>query len=100
MPRAQLGSSAGDLAGGGLDGRRKGVQEVVDRATATWALAQRRDEDFGIGRSWNHEPVSAIADSRNRLAGMVVMSIVGVQDGDQDPGVENGQVHSRRRSSR
>jgi hypothetical protein len=29
-----------------------------------------------------------------------VMRIVRVQDGDQDAGVENRQVHSRRRSSR
>lgn len=100
MSRAQLGCSAGDLAGGGLDGRRKGFQEVVDRATAAWALPQRRDEDFGICRSWNHKSVPAIADSRKSLAGMVVMRIVCVQDSDQDPGVEDGQVHSRRRSSR
>jgi hypothetical protein len=100
VSRAQLGSLPGDLAGGGLDGRRKGSQEVVNGITATWALPQRRDEDFGIGRSWNNKSVPAIADGRYRLAGMVVMRIVCVQDGDQDPGVENGQVHSRRRSSR
>jgi hypothetical protein len=29
-----------------------------------------------------------------------VMRIVSIQDGDHDAGVENRQVHSRRRSSR
>ena len=97
---AQFRRLTGDLACGGLDGRRNGLQEVVDRTGAHWALTERCDEDLSVGRSRDDEPVPAIADSRNGSASTAVMPIVRIQDGDQDPGVENGQVHSRRRSSR
>jgi hypothetical protein len=38
MTRAQLDGSPGDLAGGGLNRRRKGLEEVVDGIAARCAL--------------------------------------------------------------
>jgi hypothetical protein len=96
----ERGRHARDLACGRLDGRRERFQEVVDGIPARWALAEWRNEDLGVRGCWDHEPVAPIAGSRHELAGTLMMRVVPVQDRDQDAGIEDRQVHSRRRSSR
>jgi hypothetical protein len=58
---AQLGGSPGDQSGGGLNRRRKGLEKVVDGIAARCALPERRDEDFGIGRRGDDQPVPSTA---------------------------------------
>ena len=60
---AQLGGSPGDLSGGGLNRRRKSLEEVVDGIAVRRAMPERRDEDFGIGRDGDNQPVPSIPDS-------------------------------------
>lgn len=97
---SQLGRSPCNGPGRGLDGRREGFDERIDRVALSTALAQRRHEDLGIRRRRDHESVASIAGGSKRVSGTLVVDVFGVQDRDQHAGVENRQVHSRRRSSR
>ena len=79
MAGAQLGGSPRDLASGGFNRRRKGLEEGVHGITARCAMPERRDEDLGVGRRGDDEPVAAIVGGRKRAAGAAVMHIVSVQ---------------------
>ncbi len=100
MLRAQFGRHAGDPASRRLDGRRQGVEELVDRVTTGEAPAQWCDEDLRVGGGWDDNSVPAVSNSGDCLAGTVVMRVVRIEHGDHDPRVENGYGHSRRSSSR
>lgn len=100
MGGAERSRASGDLTCGRFHGGGQRVDEVVDGPAARNALPQGRDQGLRIRGCWDNEPITALAGGRDSTTRCAVVSVLGVENGDQDPGVEDGQAHSRRRSSR
>ena len=100
VERAEFGRSVRNFAVRWLDGRRQRIEERVDEVALRRARAEWRNEHLRVGRSRNHECVASLASGRESRASSIMVGIGAVQVGNDDPRVDDGQAHSRRRSSR
>ena len=99
VARSQGRGLAGDVTRGRLDGRRQCIDEGVDGGGRVLTVALRADHDLRVGRRRQRQLVATVERFVQCLTGDPVVRVVRIEDGDDDPGVEDGQAHSSRSSS-
>lgn len=90
--------SARELAVDRDDGGVDRVEELVDGGLA--ATLERADHDLGVDAGAQEDPVARGESRPEELDGRHVLCVGGIEEGDQDVGVEGYPGHSPRSSSR
>ena len=99
MPRAKgcRGVSDPSIEIRNLD--RQPFDKVVDHGDGTRASTLRADETLSESGRGHGESITAAKHTGERRARGLVVCVVGIEEADDDPGVEVDQSHSSRRVS-
>ena len=78
---------------------RQPVDKVVNHGDCSPSSTLGTDETFGEGGRGHCQSIPRADDACERRVCRVVVGVVGVEEADDDPGVEVDQSHSSRRVS-
>ena len=85
----EVGSSFGDGFVKRYDLDREAIDEGAERSDSVVAASRGADEGFGIGGGGDCDCVAAFAGSGERPAGGFVVSVRGIEEADQDAGIDD-----------